>query len=855
MFDNLTIRSKLISLLAGPLAIIVVLAGLGARDRRDTAASGQRAERILLLSRANSDAMHALQMENLFGSGYIASGRTQWKPQLDQARSKTDAAVAQVSSSFDAVAKDLPDSVQISARLGLQAMSRLGAQRQAVDQIYAWDQEVAALTAMQNTFLTVNGLLADEIKDTQLAVQMRTIGALNEFKSSVAVQGALLSGASGTSGLAGTNGFTAIKDAQDALTLKQALFRSLADGVGKGNLRDAMATPAAARLDAASTDILKAGPTAPVLLSTSDVVIWTSSVLGRLHDVELRIDVDLLNSAAAQAATSQKAANLYLSAAGLGILLAAAASVVFGRRITQPLQRLTRAAEQLSDDQMPRLVEALRNPAEEDVAHLVSSMTPIAVSSNDELGALASAFNKVQQVAGDVATEQAALLRKGIGEMFVNLARRNQTLLDRQIEFIDELESQEEDPDQLENLFKLDHLATRMRRNAESLLVLAGAEPARKRGRPAPLADVVRAALGEVEEFARIDLLSFDEVAVASNAAMDVAHLLSELMENATNFSPPETRVEVVGHRTKADGYVLSVSDKGIGMSTTQLTDFNQLLAHPPLVGLALTRSLGFIVIGRLAARFGITVRLMPSASGGVTAVVSLPPGLITDSLPVTSAALMPPSRPALAPTASGAPDAPSLVRPLELTPYDAPVPDSYAGAVPEGAAFDAGLASLIDAPDGSASSGAPLAGLAGASAPPATAPTSPLPPRHARRDADTTRPEPAPTARSSGPAPSTGATGGKTASGLPARRRESAAAAPSSTSSITHEPMGSRTTPQRGAGPATSLPVHPASGEPAMPPAARVGGTDLPSRPSPAPAGTPRLDGPAPRIDGAPPL
>ena len=281
---------------------------------------------------------------------------------------------------------------------------------------------------------------------------------------------------------------------------------------------------------------------------------------------------------------------------------------------------------------MPRLIETLKNPSEDELGMSIGSMTPIAIDSNDEIGQLARSFNEVQRVAGEVANEQAQLLRKGIGEMFVNLARRNQALLDRQIEFIDELERGEEDPDQLENLYRLDHLATRMRRNAESLLVLAGAEPPRRRGRPAPLANVVRAALAEVEDFGRIELLSFDEVLVASNAAADLAHLLSELMENATNFSPPETRVEVVGHKTKADGYVISVTDHGIGMSADQVSEANDSLARPPLVGLAMSRSLGFIVVGRLAARHGIAVRMMPSTAGGVTAVVSIPPALVVDT-------------------------------------------------------------------------------------------------------------------------------------------------------------------------------------------------------------------------------
>ena len=229
----------------------------------------------------------------------------------------------------------------------------------------------------------------------------------------------------------------------------------------------------------------------------------------------------------------------------------------------------------------------------------------------------------------EVAEEQGALLRKGIGDIFINLARRNQTLLDRQIEFIDQLEANEEDPDQLDNLFKLDHLATRMRRNAESLLVLAGAEPPRRRGRPVALADVVRVAIGEVEDFARISLLALDDVTVGGNVAVDLAHLLSELMENATHFSPPDTTVEIVGHRSE-DGYTLSVSDQGIGMSADQLAEANTQLARPPLVGLALSRSLGFIVIGRLASRFGVAVKLTSSPSGGVTALVTLPPELVT---------------------------------------------------------------------------------------------------------------------------------------------------------------------------------------------------------------------------------
>ena len=257
------------------------------------------------------------------------------------------------------------------------------------------------------------------------------------------------------------------------------------------------------------------------------------------------------------------------------------------------------------------------------------TMTPIRVKGRDEVAQLGRAFADIQNVTVEVAEEQGNLLRRGISDIFVNLARRNQSLLDRQIDFIDQLESREENPDQLENLFRLDHLATRMRRNAESLLVLAGAEPTRRRGRPVELADVVRVAMGEIEDFSRIQLLSIDSATVAGSVAVDLAHLMSELMENATAFSPPDSDVEVVGHQSGDGSYQLTLSDRGIGMSAEQIASANQTLSEPPIIGLDLSRSLGFTVVSRLAHRLGVTVRLASSSEGGVTALVTVPADMV----------------------------------------------------------------------------------------------------------------------------------------------------------------------------------------------------------------------------------
>ena len=234
------------------------------------------------------------------------------------------------------------------------------------------------------------------------------------------------------------------------------------------------------------------------------------------------------------------------------------------------------------------------------------------------------------RLARDLARAQVQIeARESVSELFVNLARRNQALLDRQINLLVAMEERQADPDELAELFQLDHLATRIRRNAESLLVLSGEEPARRWGRPVPMAEVVRAAIAEVEDFRRADMDVDEGVAVAGRAVADLAHLLAELVENGLQFSPPESRVRVTS-RLRPDGAcVIVVEDHGIGMSDADLTAANDLLAHPPEVDLRLSKRLGFHVVARLAARYRMSVRLSATPGGGVTVGVSLPDDLV----------------------------------------------------------------------------------------------------------------------------------------------------------------------------------------------------------------------------------
>jgi hypothetical protein len=212
--------------------------------------------------------------------------------------------------------------------------------------------------------------------------------------------------------------------------------------------------------------------------------------------------------------------------------------------------------------------------------------------------------------------------------MFTNLARRSQTLIDRQLELIDDLERNETDPDTLEHLFRLDHLATRMRRNAEDLIVLSGADTGRHWVQPMLLVDVVRAAAAEVEEYQRVELLPLADLEVAGHAAVDVIHLLAELVENATAFSPPNTKVQVAGQAVP-HGYVIEIEDRGLGMSDEELIQANERLANPPEIDFALSRVLGLYVVGRLGQRHGIKVQLRHSWYGGVTALTLLPHALL----------------------------------------------------------------------------------------------------------------------------------------------------------------------------------------------------------------------------------
>ncbi len=301
-------------------------------------------------------------------------------------------------------------------------------------------------------------------------------------------------------------------------------------------------------------------------------------------------------------------------------------SVRVGRSIVGRLRRLHGEAREMAVERLPTVVRRLQRGEDVDVG----VETPPLEYGRDEIGQLGHAFNEVQRTAVQTAVEEANV-RRGLNEVFLNIARRSQTLLHRQLALLDRMERRETEPQELEDLYRVDHLATRMRRHAEDLVILAGAAPGRGWRNPVPVIDVVRGAISEVEDYKRIDIRSVESASVLGRAVGDVIHLLAELLENAASFSPPHTRVHVSG-QVLPNGYGIEIEDRGLGMTPEALDEANRRLVEPPDFDPSDSARLGLFVVAQLANRHGIRVSLRASAYAGVTAIVLVPGDLIVSA-------------------------------------------------------------------------------------------------------------------------------------------------------------------------------------------------------------------------------
>ncbi len=385
------------------------------------------------------------------------------------------------------------------------------------------------------------------------------------------------------------------------------------------------ASPAYAAFKAMEDRIVAASPGARLPVSPAAWQSGLQAVMGSF--IQAENTARLAVTAGATHAGNVVLLRLFVvGGAGLAaVLISAVLLLSFGNRITRELTGLRRAARTLADERLPALVDRLRDGEDVDVD---AEAPPLTLRTKTrEVTETADAFSAVRHTAVEAAVGQAQM-RKGISSVFRSLARRNQSLLQRQLKMLDEMERGTQDPDALAQLFRLDHLTTRMRRQAEGLIIVSGAAPGRGWRQPVPLVEVLRGAIGEIEDYSRVDMVTESRDFMPGAAVADVTHLLAELIENATLYSPPNTRVQVRASRV-ANGYVVEVEDRGLGIPAGTLATLNERLTRPPEFDLANSDQLGLFVVSRLAARHGIKVALRGSAYGGTAAIVLMPHHLV----------------------------------------------------------------------------------------------------------------------------------------------------------------------------------------------------------------------------------
>jgi Nitrate and nitrite sensing/HAMP domain len=619
---NWRVRSKLIAVLVIPAVAFLVLASFGIGSLVANAQAFEEGRRLAQLGRQVTALVHELQAERDLRGALAVSGNESVAKALGEQQSRANQAAGAYREAEAPLYDDLGDRLRgrfDGVRAGLEDLAAL---RESERSSSLTRRAIAAeYSQIIDRLLDLNTEIAEPGGDENLAQAVRAFNDLSRAKEVTSqVRGILYA-------LAFQKDFEfgGFQEFSGLLARQQAAFDEFqadANDQQRGLVADVVKGQAVLQVDRieSATIARQSGdqidPAQWLAASTTNIELLRS-VESRLLDGVIAQSGQLSSSAERNALRNALLIALILGIALLALLLVA-------RSMAEPLQRLRARAIEIAQHRLPDAVQRLRTT---DRGDLDVQVEPIGIRSKDEIGQVAQAVDDIQQVAVRLATEQAAL-RRSIGDMFTNLARRSQTLIDRQLELIDDLERNETDPETLEHLFRLDHLATRMRRNAEDLIVLSGADPGRHWVQAMTVVDVVRAAAAEVEEYQRVELLPLADLEVAGHVAVDVIHLLAELIENATAFSPPNTKVQIAGQAVP-HGYVIEIEDRGLGMSDEELIQANERLANPPEIDFALSRVLGLYVVGRLGQRHGIKVQLRHSWYGGVTALTLLPHGLL----------------------------------------------------------------------------------------------------------------------------------------------------------------------------------------------------------------------------------
>ncbi|MFD6278415.1 nitrate- and nitrite sensing domain-containing protein [Streptomyces sp. NPDC060209] len=634
---NWRISTRLVSLLALPVVAATTLGGLRINESMNDMDQLEHMQLLTKMTKQATALANALQEERDKSAGPLSNGVKATDYKVTQPRERTDRAKAAFFEATDEIGNTPGDAAldsihasvsQIGTQLGNITSIRKDAYAADSPSLNTIDQYSQLITSL----LSLSQDMAQATSNPEMIKRTRALAAFSSSKEYASVERAIIAAALP----GGDSNKTHLNDNDQAFgrnalgkastTLKT--FETTYSSTGKSSAE------LLAPLDNGNPEITAADMYAKKVLDsplgmegsgkTRTYMDWydqSSNKIQAMKTIEETLLGEMESKARELREESQRDAilNGAIILIVLGVSLVGA--FVVARSMIRSLRRLQDTATRVAQDRLPELVRQLSETDPQDVDTSVES---VGVHSRDEIGQVAAAFDDVHREAVRLAAEQ-ALLRGNVNAMFTNLSRRSQGLIQRQLSLISELESREADPDQLSSLFKLDHLATRMRRNGENLLVLAGEEPGRRWTRPVPLVDVLRAAASEVEQYERIELAAVPATEVAGRVVNDLVHLLAELLENATSFSSPQTKVRVTGHALPDGRVLVEIHDTGIGLSPEDLAAINERLASPPTVDVSVSRRMGLFVVGRLSLRHGIRIQLRPSDSGGTTALVMLP--------------------------------------------------------------------------------------------------------------------------------------------------------------------------------------------------------------------------------------
>ncbi|MGV9678892.1 sensor histidine kinase [Nocardia sp. NPDC003482] len=663
-----TIRGQLTRVLLVSVALVLVLLGVVIVDEVGGYRATGDTTRAVTLALSVQDAVHEIQRERGLTNGLLG-GDGALRPTLDRQRSATDRALISLQDALSGNGSDAGTIRSALDRLGSLSSTRSDVNARRIDRATAFQFYSAAIEALNQAR---PGLV--HAQDDQVWRGLEALHALGDTKEFTAQERGFLNGVFAAQSF-GAGEYLQLLRILAAKQAAQADFQRDATPAQRAAFETTLRSDEATR--AADAEAVALASERGPLARPVDATQWwaqMSTVIDAQREVQRGVGADI--EARADTLRSEAATTLaiYLGFALLAVLVLVALVVASMRTIVRPLAALAAEADDVASRRLPNVIAAWHAAADTAPEAPEPVRTPRGASA--EIASVAQAFDRVQRAAHELAAEQ-ALLRRNTTESLANLGRRNQNLVRRQLSLISEFEREELDPDALSNMFELDHLATRMRRNAESLLVLVGEASPRRWSEPIPLTDVLRAALAEVDDYRRVVLRRVDDVPITGAVVSELSHLLAELIENGLAFSPPDLEVEIYGRRTGVN-YMLAVVDHGVGMPPEQLAEANARLRGEADFLVAPTRFLGHYVVGRLAKRLGIEIELTVSPVSGVVARMQLPGDLIADPTPrletrrqaqLPSAALEPDIDPTatamLRPTAAGtaallAPEAPA---------------------------------------------------------------------------------------------------------------------------------------------------------------------------------------------------